>query len=205
MSESRAKKEKRLPLALVLMAASVMTSIGVAAYFFGRTPVIEGESLVAPQPLHVTVDTTTPERAAESFLDAWRKRAHADAIRLSVGTARDRAERRSAAEEEMPEEDRAMADAVWRQMADMRLTLRISESERVSETELILRGRAEGEFLKRPYVRNASFTMERRGQDWLVANFDFGEAPPRELDLRLPDGGTLVEPGHFEIRPPPPL
>ncbi|MBK8173402.1 MAG: hypothetical protein IPK60_24135 [Sandaracinaceae bacterium] len=204
MATDDTKKERRLPLPVVLAAASVMVSVGIVAYFMRGAPANDGESLVMQQPLHVTVDTSTPERSAESFLDAWRKRAHADAIRLSVGPARDRAEHRRAAEEEMLEEDRVMADAVWRQMADMRLTLRINQSERVSDTKLILRGRAEGEFLKRPYLRDAVFTMERRGQDWLVANFDFGDAPERDVNLRLPDGGLLIEPGHFDIRPPPP-
>lgn len=198
------KKEKRIPLPLVLAGASVMISIGAAAVFMRNTTEEAPDALSTARPVQVTVDTTTPERAAESFLDAWRKRAHADAVRLSVGTARERAERRRDAEEQMTEEDRVMADAVWRQMADMRLRLRINANENLSETRLVLRGRAEGEFLKRPYTREVSFTMERRGQDWLVENFDFGDAPERDapIELRYPDGGLIPEPGQFEIRPP---
>lgn len=200
------KKEKRIPLPLVLAGASVMISVGVAALFMRGSAEAPEDGVLNARPVQVAVDTTTPERAAESFLDAWRKRAHADAVRLSVGAARSRAERRRDTEEQMTEEDRAMADAVWRQMADMRLRLRINESENVSESRIVLRGRAEGEFLKRPYSRNVQFTMERRGADWLVENFDFGDAPERDLnlELRYPDGGLIPEPGHFDIRPPTP-
>jgi hypothetical protein len=205
-------RARRLSTPVVLAAASVMISIGVVAMISsqqGSAPASEG---AAPPvvPREVAIDQTSPERAAESWLDAWRTRAHDVGLRLSVGTAREKIALRRTREEAMSPEDRALGEAVWKQLADTRLRLQINESENLEGGRLALRGHGIGEWMGRPYVRRMEFEMEKRGAAWFVAAYRFYEnepdvAGPTATPGILPDGGEDPRtPGHIPTRPPPP-
>ena len=210
MSEPAKRKQISTPLALV--SASVMVSIGVVAVIssqYGGADATPTEA--APVvPRDVPVDQSTPERAAESWLDAWRTRSHDVALRLSAGVAREKVELRRTREEQMSPEDRALGEAVWKQLADTRLRLRIDESENLPNGNLTLRGRAEGEWMGRPYIRRMEFVMEKRGLEWFVTAYRFYEdevdlAGPAATPGILPDGGEDPRvPGKLPERPPPP-
>lgn len=167
-------KERRIPTAVVLAVASTMVSIGIVAVLVaqsgGRDPVE-----TAPRGSRVEVDATTPERAAESFLDAWRKREHDIALSLADGRAKNRVLERQAEDAALTEEERALKVQVWDSMAEGRLRFAIRESEALPGGRLALRGTAEGEFLGRPYRRDMEFTVTGGGESWKVVDFRFGE------------------------------
>jgi len=210
MSEPAKRKQISTPLALV--SASVMVSIGVVAVISSQHGGADATPTEAAPvvPRDVPVDQSTPERAAESWLDAWRTRSHDVALRLSAGVAREKVELRRTREEQMSPEDRALGEAVWKQLADTRLRLRIDESENLPNGNLTLRGRAEGEWMGRPYIRRMEFVMEKRGLEWFVTAYRFYEdevdlAGPAATPGILPDGGEDPRvPGKLPERPPPP-
>jgi len=210
MSEPIKRKQISTPLALV--SASVMVSIGVVAVISSQHGGADATPTEAAPvvPRDVPVDQRTPERAAESWLDAWRTRSHDVALRLSAGVAREKVELRRTREEQMSPEDRALGEAVWKQLADTRLRLRIDESENLPNGNLTLRGRAEGEWMGRPYTRRMEFVMEKRGLEWFVTAYRFYEdevdlAGPAATPGILPDGGEDPRvPGKLPERPPPP-
>jgi len=210
MSEPAKRKQISTPLALV--SASVMVSIGVVAVISSQHGGADATPTEAAPvvPRDVPVDQSTPERAAESWLDAWRTRSHDVALRLSAGVAREKVELRRTREEQMSPEDRALGEAVWKQLADTRLRLRIDESENLPNGNLTLRGRAEGEWMGRPYIRRMEFVMEKRGLEWFVTAYRFYEdevdlAGPAATPGILPDGSEDPRvPGKLPERPPPP-
>lgn len=203
---------KRLSTPLVLVSASLMISVGVVAFISVRDARTPGRPRGAAPPIvprDVPTDQSTPERAAESWLDAWRTRSHEVALRLSSGVAREKVAARRDREEQMSAEDRALGEAVWKQLADTRLRLHINESEDLPGGRIALRGNAIGEWMGRPYVRRMEFTLEKRGAEWTVCAYRFFE----DTDLAgvgatpgvLPDGGEDPRiPGKLPERPPPP-
>lgn len=207
---------KRISTPLVLVSASVMLSIGIVAFITVQnrgTPVADRGAAPPIVPRDVPVDQSTPERAAESWLDAWRTRSHELALRLSSGVAREQVEARRTREEQMSPEDRALGEAVWKQLADTRLQLHLDESEDLPSGKLMLRGNAVGEWMGRPYVRRMEFVMERRGTEWFVNAYRFFENEPDQAGIAhpgatpgiLPDGGEDPRvPGKLKERPPPP-
>lgn len=206
-------KKKRISTPLVLVSASVMLSVGVVGLVSARNcdPAVRTPGEAPPVvPRDVRVDQSSPERAAESWLDAWRTRSHELALRLSSGIAREKVEARRTREEQMTPEDRALGEAVWKQLADTRLRLQINESENLPYGRLALRGSAVGEWMGRPYVRRMEFVMEKRGGDWFVNSYRFFEdeqdvAGPEATPGVLPDGGEDPRvPGKLPERPPPP-
>lgn len=210
---TEAPKKKRIPTPVVLVSASLMLSIGVVGIISATSddPSVGTPGEAPPiVPRDVPVDQSSPERAAESWLDAWRTRSHDLALRLSSGVAREKVEARRTREEQMTPEDRALGEAVWKQLADTRLRLRINESENLPGGRLALRGRAVGEWMGRPYVRRMEFTMEKRGEQWFVSTYRFFDeeedvAGPHPTPGVLPDGGEDPRvPGRIPERPPPP-
>jgi hypothetical protein len=203
---------KRLSTPLVLVTASVMVSIGVVALITAQNrnaPVVDRAAAPPIVPRDVPVDQSTPERAAKSWLDAWRTRSHAVALRLSSGVAREQVDARREREEQMSPEDRSLGEAVWKQLADTRLRLQINESENLPSGKIALRGNAVGEWMGRPYVRRMEFVMEKRGTEWFVNAYRFfeddAEVTGRATPGVLPDGGEDPRvPGKLPERPPPP-
>ena len=161
-----------VPAPLVWLLAASMVLVGLfAASGALRAP--EGED-GAQGPQVVAVDLSTPERSAESFLDAWRKRDHRAAGAASSGEAHELVQSRQAADGRLSAQERSIKSQVWDAMAADRLQLRVRESQDLDDGALALRGTAEGTFLDQPYVREVEFTLTPDGQRWLVADFQFG-------------------------------
>jgi hypothetical protein len=96
---------RRLSTPVVLAIASGMISVGVVAVL--ATSSDDGAEAEAPESPHeIPVDTRTPEAAAETFLDAWRKRDHALCRELTVERALEAVITRE-------EEDAALTEEEW--------------------------------------------------------------------------------------------
>lgn len=195
-----ARTERRLPVPLVLAVASAMVSVGVMAWLGTRggdgPPTVDA----APEVPDVIVDASTPALAAESFLDAWRKRAHDQAFALSTGQAQDAVEGRRAADAELSPEDRAAKQRIWNSMADGRLQLLVDGSEDLPDGRVVVAGSAEGEFLDRPYARRVEFVMRRVRGEWKVEQIEFGEITSDVPDFLELDPSVGRDPSEFEIR-----
>jgi hypothetical protein len=174
-----------MPAPLVWGLALSMVSVGLlaASGVFLADEEDEGDlaSMVAE------VDMSTPERAAETFLDAWRKRDHRAALAASQGGARERVAARQLRDRQLSGPERALKEQVWDTMAAARLALMINESEDLDGGVISLRGTAEGEFLSERYVREVRFAVAPDGHRWLVEEFEFGEIlEGAELTRELP-------------------
>ena len=196
-----AAKERRLSTPLVLAAASAMVSIGVIAWIGTRSDeALPPADARSPNALDVQVDTSTPALAAESFLDAWRKRAHRDALALSTGEAHAAVEARASRDDQLSDEERAAKQQIWNAMAETRLRLMVDGSEDLPEGRVLIHGTAEGEFLERPYQRRVSFVLTQVDDVWKVERVEFGEIVsdvPEFLEL---DDSVGRDPSEFEIR-----
>lgn len=194
MNESRPRADRRVSTPLVLAASSLMLSLGALVLFAKRpTPPSSPD-----RPADLRIDQRTPEHAAESFLDAWRKRRFDDALRLSKGMAAEAVRAKKARDQALGAEAEDMLK-VWEQLAENRLELRVRESENLREARLALRGDAVGEFMGRPYQRPIEFVLMRVDDKWFVEEMYLGDAP----DLSG-DAGARREAGDFEMREPPP-
>ena len=171
MSEPK-KREERLPTPLVLALASAMVCVGVVAVVISRSGPAETEEQRASR---VAVNDRTAEAAAESFLDAWRKREHDVARRLSIEAALRQVEAREQSDENLSEQERDLQRQVWDAMAATRLQLFLRESRNLPAGRLALAGVAEGEFLEQAYQREVEFVMVETTQGWRVAEVAFGE------------------------------
>lgn len=184
-------ERKRLSTPLVLALTSGMVCVGIAGLVLGTgEPTPEEPEAEAGA---VLVDQSTPERVAESFLDAWRKREHDAALTIALGDARDRVLERRARDASMTPHERELKQQVWDQMAADRLRLLIDASEMHEDGTMGLSGLATGTFLGRPYEREMFFTVAPDGEQWKVVDFDFGDIltePPR-----LPSPEELAAPG----------
>lgn len=166
------KKEDKLPTPLVLALASAMVCVGVVAVVISRSGPAETAEERASR---VAVNDRTAEAAAESFLDAWRKREHDVARRLSMENALRRVEARRQSDENLSDQERDLQRQVWDAMAATRLQLFLRESRNLPQGRLALAGVAEGEFLEQAYQREVEFVMVETAQGWRVAEVAFGE------------------------------
>jgi hypothetical protein len=168
---------KSIPTAWVLAGASLMVSVGVVAWIARPSPTpAENTPERRVEPARVAIETSTPERAAETFLDAWRKRAHEDGMAISEADAYERIRARRDSELALDPADRAQADALWRRLADMRLHFEAIESERLAGGMLRLRGIAKGMWLGKPYERPVEYELVERPVGWRVTKFELGAA-----------------------------
>ena len=196
-----AARERRLSTPLVLAVASAMISIGLIAWLgtCGDAGTASPDAR-SPNALDVEVDTSTPALAAESFLDAWRKRAHRDALVLSTGEAHAAVEARASRDDQLSDEERAAKQQIWNAMAETRLQLMVDSSEDLPEGRVLIQGTAEGEFLERPYERRVSFVLSQTDGAWKVERIEFGEIVsdvPEFLEL---DDSVGRDPSEFEVR-----
>ncbi|MEM9074805.1 MAG: hypothetical protein AAGE52_40285 [Myxococcota bacterium] len=177
-------RERRISTPVVLIATSAMVCIGVVGVVIGNQDDAPEEGAVPG--VEVLVDTSTPERAAESFLDAWRKRAHPTALGLAVGLARDEVEERRDRDEALSDHERELKAQVWDAMAQDRLRLLFSEAENLDAGRLRLGGTTTGTFLGSPYEREMEFVMQPSPEGWRVEAFRFGEIlseVPRNFEI----------------------
>ncbi len=182
--------DRQVSAPLVLVLVSGMLSVGVMSWLWVRAP----ETPAAVSPTTLIVDATTPERAAESFLDAWRKREHEVATDLTAGVAHQKVAERAASDARMTEHERELKVRLWDAMASGRLDLLIDEMAYLDEERVRVAGIASGTLLGEPYERQMQFWLRPAeagveaddAHDWRVDDFEFGEIlteVPRVLKL----------------------
>lgn len=170
MSAKDEGSERRLPTPVVLALVSAMVCAGLVGMLWnvGGEPAIEARALPTP----VDVDDRTAEAAAESFLDAWRKRDHAIAEALAIGTALDQV--RSRRERDGLGSDPQL-EKIWDEMAAERLEFAVDAAENMGDDgDLRLIGVANGTFLGQPYAREVAFEMHETPDGWRVRSITFG-------------------------------
>lgn len=190
---------RRLPVPLVLAAASAMVCVGIVAWALSRPGAVDPEPSSAETP-EVRVDTSSPSLAAESFLDAWRKRAHGTASELSVGDARAAVDNRKRSDDLMSPEERAAKQQIWDQLADSRLALMVDQSEELRDGRVVIHGTAEGAFLEHEYARRIDFVLRRVDGQWKVEDMQLGDITSDVPDFLEIDPSVGRDPSEFEIR-----
>lgn len=172
----------RFAIPVVLAVASAMVTVG----FFSLVMTVPDDEPPPPPTLEVSDDTA--EGAAESFLDAWRKRNHEVAAQLSEGAALEQVQERQAADAALDGPDLELRAQVWDAMAQDRLALRLEESMLRDDGSLELHGIAEGTFVDNPYRRRVFFLVIERDDGWRVVEVEFGEIlTPLPPAFRLDD------------------
>jgi hypothetical protein len=149
-------RERQLSAPLVLAMASGMIAVAVVVWF-GRGPAPE-----PPAPERSDggrIDDSTPERVAEGFYDAWRRRRWPPALSVSVGAARAAVAQKQARDESLAPEDRVVMERMWDALARAPLTLRLDEAEMEPAGALRLHGVAEYALVNRPYRRRVEFLV----------------------------------------------
>ena len=199
MSDQRKPTERRIPLPLVLAAASAMVCVGIVAWL-ASGPGADATEAETPDELDVRVDASSPALAAESFLDAWRKRSHQTALELSVGDAHTAVLNRLRSDELMSAEERAAKQKIWNDLATTRLSLMVDESENLPDGRVVIHGTAEGEFLDRPYAREIDFVTKRVAGKWKVEDMQLGDITSDVPDFLEIDPSVGRDPSEFEIR-----
>lgn len=162
----------RLSTPAVLTLVSGMLCIGVVGFFLRGEPDPPREPDAQSE---IVVDTSTPERTAETFLDAWRKREHTIAARISSGDALVEVEARRRRDEAMSDHERELKAQVWDAMASERLRLLIREAENLDGGRIRLSGSAKGTFLGEEYEREMHFVLHPGDEGWHVEQFHAGE------------------------------
>ncbi len=179
-------KASRLSTPLVLTAASVMVCIGAVA-LMSQGDGAEASNSEPPAPSQVLVETGTPEKICETFLDAWRKRDHEIAARFATGDALSAVLARKEQDERLTDDERQLKAQLWDQMASGRLAFRPAESSNLDGGRLRLQGTAEGTFVGSPYSREVAFVLVPEADGHKVEGIDFGEIlsdVPSTLRLR---------------------
>lgn len=153
-------REKRISTPLVLAASSGMIAIGLVA-FMGVSTVanVEEEHEERAQLAALVLDDRTEEAVAESYLDAWRRRAWDDAARMAVGEAHDAALHKKQLDLEMDPTDRAMAREVWERLASAPLEIEFTRSEDLEGDAVAISGVAAYQFMGSPYRREVRWEI----------------------------------------------
>ena len=169
---SRAREGPRISTPAVLALVSGMVCIGVVGFAFRAAPEVDAPD---DRTTDIVIDTTTPERTAETFLDAWRKRDHAVAARLASGEALTEVEARRRRDADLSDHERELKAQVWDAMASERLRLLLHEAENLDGGRIRLAGVAEGTFLGQEYEREMHFVVHPGDEGWRVEQFHAGE------------------------------
>ncbi len=178
------KKSSRISTPVVLTAASTMLVVGGIGFFFSGEggPSRDDESLPNNY-VALSIDDRTPERVAESFLDAWRRRAWDQAAAISVGEAHEAVLTKQAADEDVATADRVMAREVWDRLAGAPLEVEFVRSDRTEAGGLELHGIASYDFMNAPYRREMSWVVRPEGELWRVEVMETGEVLTEIPDL----------------------
>lgn len=170
---------------MVLAASSGMIAIGIVAMMGIQTAArVEDEREQRAGLAALVLDDRTPEAAAESYLDAWRRRAWDDAARMSIGQAHDAALHKKQLDQDMDPTDRAMAREVWERLAGAPLSVEFTGSENLEGGALSLQGVASYEFMGSPYRREVRWEV--------VPHTDATERPLHRVRL-MEHGAVLSE------------
>src|SRR5690606_29709881 len=162
---------RRISTPLVLAAASAMLAVSVVV-LLSLGPAEEPRE---DAPLAFVIDDSTPERAAESFYDAWRRRRWAQALEVSVGAARHDVLQKQARDEQLPREERVIAERMWDALVRAPLTMALDEAEMLGGDRYRLRGTAEYDFVNRPYRRRVELVVEPSRDGYRVSRMRLGE------------------------------
>ncbi|MGF1467504.1 MAG: hypothetical protein ACFCGT_15370 [Sandaracinaceae bacterium] len=169
--------ERRLPTPLVLAVATAMIAVGVVAVVVGpdalSTPPEEDRRFVPATGFRIA--DSTPERAAETYYDAWRRRRWDAAGQVSVGEARRAVEAKRARDDALAPEERVVAARAWDALARAPLSLVLDRSEDLEDGALRLGGVAEYELVDRPYRREVSFEVVEADDAYRVRRMELGE------------------------------
>jgi hypothetical protein len=145
-----------------------MIAVGLTALFVMRAPEqVRVDQQRRAQLSELRIDDRSPEAVAESFYDAWRRRAWAEAERIATGEARARVQAKRAAEDDVHPEDREMARQVWRTLAAAPLRVYFQQAD-LLDGGIALRGIAAYDFVGRPYRREVEFLVVQEGSAWRV-------------------------------------
>jgi hypothetical protein len=169
-----ADRETRVSTPLVLAAASAMIAVAVVVWVSTRPSGTNEDGARDPASV-VRIDDSTPERAAESFYDAWRRRRWAQALEVASGAARQRVLQKQARDAELPREERVVVERMWDALARAPLTLALDEAEMLDGDRVRLRGTAEYDFVNRPYRRRVEFVVEPSSEGYRVSDMRLGE------------------------------
>ncbi|MDQ3034455.1 MAG: hypothetical protein M3Y87_18750 [Myxococcota bacterium] len=169
-------KKKTMSTPMVLAASSAMVVIGLVAWMVGRAPdQARVEQTQRARMAELRIDDRTAESVAESFYDAWRRRAWDEAEGIAVGEARERVLAKRAAEADVNPEDREMAREAWQALAGAPLTVYFQQSETLEEDRRIaFRGIAAYDLVGQPYRREVEFVVVRAGEVWRVERMEPG-------------------------------
>lgn len=169
---ARIRGERQVSAPLVLASASGMLAVAVVVWL-GASPSEGDPTPSGPRP-GVVIDDSTPERVAEGFYDAWRRRRWSQALGVSVGAARAEVARKQARDEGLAHDERVVVERMWDALARAPLTLRLEEAEILGEG-LRLNGIAEYQLMDRPYRRRVAFVVVPASGRYRVAEMDLGE------------------------------
>ena len=168
--------QKRIPTPLVLAAASGMVAVGLAAFFAISTPAeVAEDDAQRHEYAALVIDDRTPERAAESYLDAWRRRSWDQAASISIGEAHERALAKQAIDEQVEHDDRVMAREVWERLASAPLEVDFTGHEQLDDHGgLYLHGIAQYELMGSPYRREVGWVVRPEGSLYRVERMENG-------------------------------
>ena len=185
-------KDARLSTPVVLAASSAMLAVGIVAWLGVSMSGSGGDvdpDMEDPEGEYValSIDDRTPHRVAESYLDAWRRRAWDSAASISVGEAHERALAKRLLDAEIDPVDRVMAREVWERLAGAPLTVEFTDSERTGEhgvaTDIVLEGVASYDFMSEPYRREVRWVVRPEGELWRVVSMENGRVLTEIPDL----------------------
>ena len=165
--------ERRISTPLVLAAASSMIALGAVVLLNTSDAETGAEQATDPAGLHI--DDSTPENAAESFYDAWRRRRWSEAERVSTGHAHRAVLQKQAADEAMDRDERIIAERGWEALAQAPLNLALGEVEIEDGERYTLRGVAEYRFVGSPYRREVTLYVHGTSDGYRVSRMDLGE------------------------------
>jgi hypothetical protein len=180
------------------LASAFLSVGGIAIWVSQRGNEVTPTERTAAQ---VRIDASTPERAAESFLDAWRKREFERAQGISTGEARAAVDAKIAADQELGDA-REEYQQIWATLAADRLRFVPEESENMPRNRIALRGVAEGDFAGREYRRVMEFILVNAGDHWLVEEMTPGPILSDMPDILEVDPGAKTGLGELKMRDP---
>ena len=168
-------EEPRISGPLVLAGASTMLAIAFLV-FMGLSAEDEEALPDDPEgPAELHVDDQTPEAAAQSFYDAWRRRRWAAAADLSRGDARHAVMEKQASDEALPHDERIVAERGWEALAHSPLTLALDEVNILEDDHFSLSGIAEYQLVGQPYRRRVEFDVEGTADGYRVSEMRLGD------------------------------
>lgn len=167
-----AERELRISTPLVLAGASAMLTVAIVVWFGVDRDEHPAE---VPEVVAARIDDSTPERVAQGFYDAWRRRHWTRALEVSTGTARHEVLEKQARDAELPREERIVVERMWDALAQAPLTLGFDEAEMLGGDRHRLHGIAEYQFVNRPYRRRVEFEVEPSERGYRISRMRLGE------------------------------